>query len=24
LWIVPWPSAVAEERFLRRYWELTR
>ncbi len=24
LWILPWPPAVAEERFLRRYWELTR
>lgn len=23
-WIMPWPSAVAEDRFLRRYWELTR
>jgi hypothetical protein len=22
--IVPWPSIVAEDRFLRRYWELTR
>jgi hypothetical protein len=24
MWILPWPPAVAEERFLRRYWELTR
>jgi hypothetical protein len=24
LWIVPWPPAVAEDRFLRRYWDLTR
>lgn len=24
LWIMPWPPAVAEDRFLRRYWELTR
>jgi hypothetical protein len=22
--IFPWPPAVAEERFLRRFWELTR
>jgi 5'-deoxynucleotidase YfbR-like HD superfamily hydrolase len=22
--IVPWPPAVAEDRFLRRHWELTR
>src|SRR5579885_3614216 len=24
LWITPWPPAVAEDRFLRRFWELTR
>ena len=24
LGIMPWPPAVAEDRFLRRYWELTR
>ncbi|MCL4395328.1 MAG: hypothetical protein M1482_11110 [Chloroflexi bacterium] len=24
LWILPWPAAVAEDRFLRRFWELTR
>ena len=22
--ILPWPSALAEKRFLRRFWELTR
>jgi hypothetical protein len=22
--ILPWPAAVAEDRFLRRFWELTR
>lgn len=22
--ILPWPSSVAEDRFLRRFWELTR
>lgn len=24
LWITPWPPAVAEDRFLRRFWELTK
>jgi hypothetical protein len=22
--VIPWPSPVAEDRFLRRFWELTR
>lgn len=23
-WIMPWPPVAAEDRFLRRFWELTR